>query len=111
MNKTTGDRKYLITSTSKCHFPDYWLGTTYKTSSRYFDSLNLLISNGCSLSKEGEFEDTMKKWMTLDGPKFYIGLPPSKLVKDGTQRFYVNREKTVKDYKVIRRNFCFFSTT
>lgn len=95
-------RKYLITTTTPCSFPNFWLGETYARNSRLFDSFFISFVDSCAPQTVSAFNQALSQWSTLPGPSIYIGLPSNKDILN-MGRFYMKPNETVALYKVRMR--------
>lgn len=95
-------RKYLITTTTPCSFPNFWLGETYARNSILFDSFFISFVDSCAPQTVSAFNQALSQWSTLPGPSIYIGLPSNKDILN-MGRFYMKPNETVALYKVRMR--------
>ena len=82
MNTST-DKKYLLTASPKCLYPNRILGDAFKKHSDKFDFLFLDIDDSsCNLKNEGRFTSSLTKWLTLSGPEMFFMIPAEERVAD-----------------------------
>lgn len=82
MNTST-DKKYLLTASPKCLYPNRILGDAFKKHSDKFDFLFLDIDDSsCNLKSEDRFTSSLTKWLTLSGPEMFFMIPAEERVAD-----------------------------
>jgi len=73
---TDPSKKYLITANPLCGWPHHSLGSTFATHSKYFDNLYVNFDDkGCPVKDEQALVYALKKWLSLEGPKLFLGIP------------------------------------
>ena len=92
MNTST-DKKYLLTASPKCLYPNRILGDAFEKHSDKFDFLLLDIDDSsCNLKNKDIFTSSLKKWLALSGPEIFFMIPAEKRVADQKSNYITRAE-------------------
>ena len=92
MNTST-DKKYLLTASPKCLYPNRILGDAFKKHSDKSDFLFLDTDDSlCNLKNEDRFSSSLRKWLALPGPEIFFTIPADERVADQNSSYITRAE-------------------
>lgn len=90
---TSTDKKYLLSASPKCLYPNRILEEAYEKHSDKFDYLFLdTDETTCNLKNENEFTSSLNKWLALPGPEIFFTIPAGERVAFAKSNYLTRTE-------------------
>ena len=89
------DKKYFITASPLCFYPDRFIEKAYEQHSDKFDYLFLDTGETtCNFNNLGGFNESITKWLSFPGPEMFFTVPAD-------ERAALNKTRYLKRNEVI----------
>ena len=90
---TSTDKKYILSASPKCLYPNSILEEAYEKHSDKFDYLFLdTDETTCNLKKENEFTSSLTKWLSYPGPEILFTIPSEERVANIKSNYLTRTE-------------------
>ena len=96
----SADKKYFLTASPLCSYPNSFIGKAYEQHSDKFDYLFLDTSGfTCNFNKTDQLKESLTKWLDFSGPEiFFTILADERATPDKTR--YLARTEVIETIQV-----------
>ena len=96
----SADKKYFITASPICSYPNSFIGKTYEQHSDKFDYLFLDASGfTCNFNKTDQLKESLAKWLVFSGPEIFFTIPADERATPDKTR-YITRTQVIETIQV-----------
>jgi len=108
-------KKFIITASPSCNFPDHYLGPAknkvFGDAVDLFDEIYVKFFNGtCYIGNAEQFPTNMNQWLSFSkeksGPKIFIGMPSSREAST-MSKYYITSNQVAALYEKFKDNKSF----
>ena len=97
---TSADKKYFITASPLCFYPDRFIKEAYEQQSNKFDYLFLdTDETTCNFNNAGGFNESLTKWLSFPGPEIFFTIPADERAALDKTR-YLKRTEVIETIQV-----------
>ena len=96
----SADKKYFITASPICSYPNSFIGKTYEQHSDKFDYLFLDASGfTCNFNNTDQLKESLAKWLVFSGPEIFFTIPADERATPDKTR-YITRTQVIETIQV-----------
>ena len=96
----SADKKYFITASPICSYPNSFIGKTYEQHSDKFDYLFLDASGfTCNFNKTDQLKESLAKWLVFSGPEIFFTIPADERATPDKTRYITRTQVMPADKK------------
>lgn len=96
----SADKKYFLTASPTCTYPNSFIGKAYEQYSNKFDFLFLDTNEfTCNFNNVDQLNESLTKWLAFTGPEIFLTIPADERATSDRRR-YLTRNEVIETIQV-----------